>query len=57
MSPRRAPPYETGVVFQKVVHDPNYNFRVDKAMGGNMLHVDAIYTVMYPGSYSYRHLV
>ncbi|XP_076455406.1 uncharacterized protein LOC143289988 isoform X2 [Babylonia areolata] len=52
--PRKEVLYDTGVIFNRVVHDPNYNYRMEKAMGGNVLHVNPIYKIMYPASFTYR---
>lgn len=38
-----------GVVFEEVVHDPNFKYRIQKESGNVPLHVDPIYKIMYPG--------
>lgn len=43
-------PFDSGVVFKKVVHDPNFNYRILKENGQTLLHVNQIYKVMYPNS-------
>jgi len=37
------------VVFEEVVHDPNFKYRMLKEAGCAPLHVDPIYSIMYPG--------
>ena len=41
-----------GVVFEEVVHDPNFKYRIQKETGNTPEHVDPIYKIMYPGYYS-----
>lgn len=41
---------EDSVALEEVVHDPNFKHRFVKACGGEMLHVDPIYRIMYPGA-------
>ncbi|XP_052766662.1 uncharacterized protein LOC128225142 isoform X3 [Mya arenaria] len=40
------------VVFEEVVHDPNFKYRMLKASGFLPSHVDPIYKIMYPGGTS-----
>lgn len=40
------------VVFEEVVHDPNFRYRILKASGNEPIHVDPIYKIMYPGEVS-----
>lgn len=37
------------VVFEEVVHDPNFKYRTLKDVGCAPIHVDPIYRIMYPG--------
>ena len=40
------------MVFEKVIHDPNFHYRSAVERGAKPpLHVNAIYKVMYPGAY------
>lgn len=38
-----------GVVFEEVVHDPNFKYRIQRESGNQLQHVDPIYKIMYPG--------
>lgn len=41
----------SGVVFKKLIHDPNFYYRSAIEIGEEPpLHVNTIYTIMYPGS-------
>ncbi|XP_052263448.1 uncharacterized protein LOC127866724 isoform X3 [Dreissena polymorpha] len=40
------------VVFEEVVHDPNFKYRMLKESGILPSHVDPIYKIMYPGEVS-----
>ncbi|XP_060599116.1 uncharacterized protein LOC132752756 isoform X3 [Ruditapes philippinarum] len=37
------------VVFEEVVHDPNFKYRISKDSGNRPVHVDPIYKILYPG--------
>lgn len=43
------PPNRDEVVFEEVVHDPNFKYRILKDSGNSPLHVDPIYKILYPG--------
>ncbi|XP_053393619.1 uncharacterized protein LOC123565043 isoform X3 [Mercenaria mercenaria] len=37
------------VVFEEVVHDPNFKYRIAKESRDPPVHVDPIYQILYPG--------
>ena len=40
------------VVFEDITHDPEFKYRLLKGTQVAPVHVNAIYKIMYPGSYT-----